>query len=74
MSLGESKPKLTHSGTSMARQSGPTIANNLPNMDTCVYSISGLSLAKPANIATDVFSGYSQKDIAIVTTKNAANK
>ena len=44
-----------------ARQSGPTIANNPPNMDTCVYSISGLSLAEAANTATDVFNGHSQK-------------
>ena len=70
-SLQESKPKLTLLGTSMARQSGPTIANILSNMDTCVYSISGLSLAEAANTATDVFRGHSQKDIAVLQVGTA---
>ena len=43
-SLKKSKPQITLLGSSIARNSGPTIAANSPNKDTYVYSESGLSL------------------------------
>ena len=46
ISLKKLKPKITHLGSSIARNSGAIISLNSSNKDTCGYSVSGLSLDK----------------------------
>ena len=57
--------KLTVLGSSIARNSDPIIAANSSNKDTCVYSVSGLSLDKASVIAKDIFSDHTKDDIAV---------
>jgi lysophospholipase L1-like esterase len=40
----EKKPRLTLLGSSMARDTGTVLSNNLPGVDTCVLSVSGLTV------------------------------
>ena len=51
-SLKKPKPKITLLGSFIAINSGPIIAANSANKDTCVYSVSGLSLDKESVIAS----------------------
>ena len=75
-SLKKSKPKITLLGSSIARDSGPIIAANSSNKDTCVYSVSGLSLDKASVIAKDIFNNHTKDKIAVsqIGTADLYNK
>ena len=51
------KPRILVIGTSMLRNTGPILSHGLSQLDTCVYSISGLTIDS-ANIQNSKPSGW----------------
>ena len=61
-----SKKKVSVLGSSIIRNTGPIMSKSLPNMDTCTYSVSGLSIIQASEIAPKIFHGFKSSDTAVL--------
>ena len=60
------KPKLSILGSSMVRNMGQVISTSLDERDTCVYSISGLSIQEATVQAKSVFADHKDGDTTVL--------
>ena len=60
------KPKVTLLGGSMVRNTGPILAEGMKQEDSTVYSVSGLSIEKAAEMSQDIFTGHSAQDTVLL--------
>ena len=62
----ETKPKITILGSSMVRNTGPHISENLKEKNTCVYAISGLTISDANAKTSAIFAQHDKDDIAVL--------
>ena len=60
------KSKVTVLGTSMVRECGSIMSGTLKTKDTTVYSVSGLSIDRAADMSQDIFCDLSKGDVAVL--------